>query len=72
MTLWKTISTICIRATSSVGGSTIPSRDLSLLGMVEPPTEEVALMQMVETVFHRVINNYSYYTMMITNKTDYH
>ena len=55
-----------------MNGSTILSRDLSLLGMVEPPTEEVALMQMVETLFHRVINNYSYYTMMITNKTDYH
>ena len=36
MTLWKTVSTICIRATSSVGGSTIPSRDKSLLRMVEP------------------------------------
>ena len=36
MTLWKTVSTICIRATSSVGVSTIPSRDKSLLRMVEP------------------------------------
>ena len=32
----KTVSTICIRATSSVGVSTIPSRDKSLLRMVEP------------------------------------
>ena len=35
MTLWKTVSTICIRATSSVGVSTITSRDKSLLRMVE-------------------------------------
>ena len=39
-----------------MNGSTILSRDLSLLGMVETPTEEVALMQMVETVFLAGIN----------------
>ena len=53
-------------------GSTLSSRDKSLLGRVETPTGEVSLMQRVETKIHRVINNYSYYTMMITNKTDYH
>ena len=65
MTLWILVSTLCIRDTSPVGVSTLPSRDLSLLERVEPPTEEVSLMSRVETEFHRVINNYSYYTMMI-------
>ena len=52
-----------------MNGSTILSRDLSLLGMVEPPTEEVALMQMVETVFLAGINLNTLFIIHIQHMT---
>ena len=52
-----------------MNGSTILSRDLSLLGMVETPTEEVALMQMVETVFLAGINLNTLFIIHIQHMT---
>ncbi len=49
--------------------STILSRDLSLLVMVETPTEEVALMQMVETVFLAGINLNTLFIIHIQHMT---
>ena len=52
-----------------MNGSTLLSRDKSLLGMVEPPTEEVALMQMVETVFLAGINLNTLFIIHIQHMT---
>ena len=52
-----------------MNGSTILSRDKSLLGMVETPTEEVALMQMVETVFLAGINLNTLFIIHIQHMT---
>ena len=49
--------------------STILSRDSSLLVMVETPTEEVALMQMVETVFLAGINLNTLFIIHIQHMT---